>query len=266
MIVSLVATALAAASSMGLIAILALMAFERWTYHRFDGTKWPADLFRETQRNVKHSKPLRSARAKWGKLKHRSADWTPFPGRLWAAIRRVGGRLASSRHVGASRSLSRPALPTVSLEADIQLPVTVPKSQEDISPINIPTNSSTDLQAVRFLPASPSHSRFANIVRAAASLSRPLDPSVSQGTPIALNRPPGLGLHAFGGPGFARRIRIAALMGQLKSWIVKEDIPAHLSLVRYMQFSPDGSALATARLVIAFICLFIPWFSNMFFV
>ncbi|EIN08297.1 hypothetical protein PUNSTDRAFT_143932 [Punctularia strigosozonata HHB-11173 SS5] len=230
LVVSLVGTALAGASSLGLFAILGLIGLERWTFYQFDGTKWPADLFRETQQSVKASMPYVTARENLMVLKQRSTRRMSYFGHWLRTLPQKARILVfrSRRDSHWDVSISPPALPMTASDTHDRSDAGGSQSQ---LPIEQAMHSNSNLREETTPPSDSNrqdHRRLEGAVRMVMSMQRsmdPLNPRESNWYSV-----PGAALPPFTGAG----------------WNVDQDDKMHLSLVKDMQFSPDGNTLATA--------------------
>ena len=270
-------TVFSACSIVGLTAVSAWFASERWTFSRHNGTKWLADVLSETKVRVKSTRG-----AKWLIYEPREAArgfsrWTA------ERMRDLGERVSEL----SARAVSRLSSPSDDEKyGDAERAVTPgPEcaSPEPISPaspfrrvgsdvgpllpiaeVRAPTATSFDggeggdgasvmSDSPGGLPAaSVGRGRFANAVRAVIKMR-----AASAAFPTVEGRNPrrqrtmssdGNGNGREAEPvGVLKNSRVGTLMPKLRSLQTTQSFEAHSALVRHLQFSPNGKFLATSR-------------------
>lgn len=265
-------TVFSACSIVGLTAVSAWFASERWTFSRHNGTKWLADVLSETKIRVKST---------------RGVKWLIYEPRAWAwtASRWTRERFRKFSEVVSelsSRTFSRLNSPVDEKLGDPERQVTpVPAcaSPEPVSPImrrggsdagpllpiaelRSPTVTSFDGGEGETVASITSETpgtmtpagrgRFANAVRAVIKMRH-----ASTAFPVEGRNPrrqrtmssDGNGIEAVEPMGLLKNSRVGTLMPKLRSLHPTQSFEAHSALVRHLQFSPSGKFLATSRCV-----------------
>ncbi|KAI0760480.1 WD40 repeat-like protein [Fomes fomentarius] len=261
-------TVFSACSIVGLTAVSAWFASERWTFSRHHGTKWLADVLSETKIRVKST---------------RSARWLIYLPRAWAwsvsrHIREQFHRFTDTIAELSARTLSRLGSPVddeqlPDPEANTPLPVCgspepvspmIRRGGSDVGPllpiaeIRSPTVTSFDgtggedtasVMSESIGPLAPARGgRFANAVRAVIKMR-----VASTAFPVEGRNPRRQRTMSSDGYGrltepigVLKNSRVATLMPRLRTLHTTQSFEAHSALVRHLQFSPNGKFLATS--------------------
>ncbi|RPD69485.1 WD40 repeat-like protein [Lentinus tigrinus ALCF2SS1-7] len=263
-------TVFSACSIVGLTAVSAWFASERWAFSRHHGTKWLADVLSETKVRVKST---------------RSAKWLIYEPRAWAwsatrwiraqfrlfheAISELSSRTLSHLNTFSEEKLPDPERAITPVPASMSpepMSPTIPRrTGSDAGPLlpiaehGSPTVTSFDggdgdgtasIMSQSTSPLQePGKGRFANAVRAVMKMR-----AASTVFPISGGRNPrrqrtmssdGQGRETEP-VGLLKNSRVGTLMPKLKSLHPTQSFEAHSALVRHLQFSPNGKFLATS--------------------
>ena len=275
-------TVFSACSIIGLTAVSAWFASERWTFSRHNGTKWLADVLSETKVRVKSTRG-----AKWLIYEPRAWLWQFSQ---WTKERfRVLGEWFSEL---SSRTVSRLGTPSDEKLPDPESaitptgsPITLSASPEPLAgymqsrragsdagallpimevALRSPTVTSFDGGEGDLAPSvtltnetaggtagPPPTRRFANAVRAvikmrAASTAFPTDGRNPRRQRTMSSDGQG-GRETAEPVGVLKNSRVGTLVPKLRSLHPTQSFEAHSALVRHLQFSPNGKFLATSR-------------------
>ncbi|TBU39880.1 WD40 repeat-like protein [Dichomitus squalens] len=266
-------TVFSACSIIGLTAVSAWFASERWTFSRHNGTKWLADVLSETKVRVKSTRG-----AQWLIYEPREAFRTAS---RWVAerFRQVGEGVSELSARTLSRlnlngdsddekyDAERAVTPGTTVECASPEPMspTFRRAGSDAGPllpiaeIRSPTATSVDggdggdgASIMSDSPgpstAAPGRGRFANAVRAVIKMR-----VASSAFPVEGRNPRRQRTMSSDGNGrdaepvgVLKNSRVGTLMPKLRSLQTTQSFEAHSALVRHLQFSPNGKFLATS--------------------
>ncbi|KAI0821946.1 WD40 repeat-like protein [Trametes gibbosa] len=263
-------TVFSACSIVGLTAVSAWFASERWAFSRHNGTKWLADVLSETKVKVKSTRGVR-----WLIYEPRALVWTCS---RWT--RNHFRRLSDVVSELSARTISRLSSDSDEKLADTERGVTpvspLPAcaSPEPLSPVfrrgasdsgpllpiaEMRTNTAVSVGGEEDGTASvmsdnigplpeAGRGRFANAVRAvikmrAASTAFPVGGRNARRQRTMSSDGNGRDLEPVG---VLKTSRVGTLMPKLKSLQPTQSFEAHVALVRHLQFSPNGKFLATS--------------------
>lgn len=265
-------TVFSACSIVGLTAVSAWFASERWTFSRHHGTKWLADVLSETRVRVKSTRGIR-----WLIYEPRAWAWA---GSQWTqrhfrklsdAVSELSARTISRLNSDSDEKLAdtergvTPVSPLPGCTSPEPLsPIIMRRGASDSGPLlpiaEVRTNTAMSVggeedgtasimsDTVGPLPA-PGRGRFANAVRAvikmrAASTAFPVDGRNPRRQRTMSSDGIGSALEPVG---VLKTSRVGTLVPKLRSLHPTQSFEAHLALVRHLQFSPNGKFLATSR-------------------
>ncbi|KZS96236.1 WD40 repeat-like protein [Sistotremastrum niveocremeum HHB9708] len=264
-----VTTVFTAFSSFGLLAVSLWFASERWAYSRHAGKRWLADVLSEIATDIGHATGLHWLRNHLPTRFRRSMSTCstyinqltmsafaslPRPRRFSNAGDGPGlpfsntEMLSPSNGMSPLRKASDGAVTNVSgMDAstpgldDKALPSTSDDHTDEQTPDSPPT------------PVSPAQRRWKGAVRSLALLKGATAPPPRQATRqmssmSSMSSPTSDGQpkrDTFEPLGAVKQDRITKLITTFKGLAIQQYLPAHQALVRHLQFSPNGSLLAT---------------------
>ncbi|KAI1794365.1 WD40 repeat-like protein [Ganoderma leucocontextum] len=264
-------TVFSACSIVGLTAVSAWFASERWTFSRHNGTKWLADVISETKVRIKSTHG-----AKWLIYEPREvargcSRWTAERFRLFGdRVSEFSARAVSRLSLGSDDEkydAERAVMPGPQCASPEPMsPTAFRRVGSDAGPllpiaeVRAPTVTSFDggdggdgASVIsdfpgRPLTVTPGRGRFANAVRAVIQMR-----AASAAFPVAGRNPrrqrtmssDGMGREAEP-VGMLKNSRVGTLMPKLRSLQTTQSFEAHSALVRHLQFSPSGKFLATS--------------------
>ncbi len=266
-------TVFSACSIVGLTAVSAWFASERWAFSRHHGTKWLADILSETKVRVKSTRGI-----KWLIYEPRALAWSAS---RW--VRTQFRELREAVSELSSRTLSRLSTPSneklpdperavtpnpISMTPEPNSPTVQRRAASDAGPLlpiaehASPTVTSFDggdgdgTASIMSESTSPlqdsGKGRFAHAVRAVMKMR-----AASSVFPISGKNPRRQRTMSSDGQGreaepvgVLKNSRVGTLMPKLKSLHPTQSFEAHSALVRHLQFSPNGKFLATSRWVL----------------
>ncbi|KAI0676285.1 WD40 repeat-like protein [Trametes maxima] len=266
-------TVFSACSIVGLTAVSAWFASERWTFSRHNGTKWLADVLSETKVKVKSTRGM-----KWLVYEPRALAWT-FSRWTQHHFRKLGDAVSelSARTISRLNSDSDEKLTDAERGVTPVSPVPACASPEPLTPMSpvmrrggsdtgpllpiaeVRTNTAASVVGEEDGTASimsdhvgplpgPRQGRFANAVRAVIRMR-----AASTAFPVQGRNPRRQRTMSSDGNGketelvgVLKNSRVGTLVPKLRSLHPTQSFEAHLALVRHLQFSPNGKFLATS--------------------
>ncbi|OJT12118.1 hypothetical protein TRAPUB_11343 [Trametes pubescens] len=264
-------TVFSACSIVGLTAVSAWFASERWTFSRHHGTKWLADVLSETRVKVKSTRGIRWLIYEPRALAWAGSRWTQRHFRkLSDAVSELSARTISRLNSDSDEKLAdtergvTPVSPLPGCTSPEPLsPIIMRRGASDSGPLlpiaEVRTNTAMSVGGEEDGTASimsdtvgplqaPGRGRFANAVRAvikmrAASTAFPVDGRNPRRQRTMSSDGIGSALEPVG---VLKTSRVGTLVPKLRSLHPTQSFEAHLALVRHLQFSPNGKFLATS--------------------
>ncbi|KAI0324766.1 WD40 repeat-like protein [Cubamyces sp. BRFM 1775] len=262
-------TVFSACSIVGLTAVSAWFASERWAFSRHNGTKWLADVLSETKVKVKSTRGV-----KWLIYEPRAWAWAcsrwtrQHFRKLSDAVSELSARTVSRLTTVSDDKLAdtergiTPVSPLPACASPEPLSPTFRRGGSEggqLSPIAELTNTAASVAGdedgtasimsdhVGSLPGA-GRGRFANAVRAVIKMR-----AASTAFPVEGRNPRRQRTMSSDGNGketepvgVLKNSRVGTLVPKLKSLHPTQSFEAHVALVRHLQFSPNGKFLATS--------------------
>ncbi|KAM5543424.1 hypothetical protein V8D89_002675, partial [Ganoderma adspersum] len=267
-------TVFSACSIVGLTAVSAWFASERWTFSRHNGTKWLADVLSETKVRVKSTRGVKWLIYEPREVARGCSRWTAERMRILGervselsarAVSRLSSRSDDEKYGDAERAVT----PGTECASPEPISPTTPfrRGGSDVGPllpiaeVRAPTVTSFDggeggdgASVMSDSPGGPpaasaGRGRFANAVRAVIKMR-----AASAAFPTVEGRRRQRTMSSDGNGngweaepvGVLKNSRVGTLMPKLRSLQTTQSFEAHSALVRHLQFSPSGKFLATS--------------------
>lgn len=266
-VTSIVTTVLSVFSCLGLAAVACWFAWEWWVWNRHKGRKWLADVLSETRVGLISTpdmawfihEPRNVARkvSYWGRRKYHDLS-----DRFTNAVQIVKDRFRMRRlqqeedpESPVDSEKKSPTIQSYTLEpvsaTTVHGPIseTVPSTADGEDIVDNDAGTAAPDYTVASSSTSPAKARLKNAVRLVMMMSAGASPLVatpSQKRTVSSDASRG----KLAEKAISSQSRIAELVPILKKMEVTQDVAAHVSLVRHIQFSPDGRFLATSRYVV----------------